>query len=123
VALAERDSGRNRPVITIIGDGSFQYSVQSIWSAAQLHLPMLIVVMRNEEYCILKSFAVLEQTPGVPGLNLPGLDIVSIARGYGCDAARVSDIGAIKEAATEAWRKQRPTVLEIPISAQVPPLI
>ena len=123
VALAERDSGRNRPVITIIGDGSFQYSVQSIWSAAQLHLPMLIVVMRNEEYCILKSFAVLEQTPGVPGLNLSGLDIVSIARGYGCDAARVSDIGAIKEAATEAWRKQRPTVLEIPISAQVPPLI
>ena len=123
MALAERDSGRNRPVITIIGDGSFQYSVQSIWSAAQLHLPMLIVVMRNEEYCILKSFAVLEQTPGVPGLNLPGLDIVSIARGYGCDAARVSDIGAIKEAATEAWRKQRPTVLEIPISAQVPPLI
>lgn len=110
-------------MITIIGDGSFQYSVQSIWSAAQLHLPMLIVVMRNEEYCILKSFAVLEQTPGVPGLNLPGLDIVSIARGYGCDAARVSDIGAIKEAATEAWRKQRPTVLEIPISAQVPPLI
>jgi len=79
--------------------------------------------MRNEEYCILKSFAVLEQTPGVPGLDLPGLDIVSIARGYGCDAARVSDIGAIKEAATEAWRKQRPTVLEIPISAQVPPLI
>jgi benzoylformate decarboxylase len=123
VALAERDSGRNRPVITVMGDGSFQYSVQSIWSAAQLQLPMLIVVMRNEEYCILKSFAVLEQTPGVPGLDLPGLDIVSIARGYGCDAARVSDISAIKKAATEAWRKQRPTVLEIPISAQVPPLI
>ncbi len=123
IALAERDTGRNRPVITIIGDGSFQYSVQSIWSAAQLNLPMLIVVMRNEEYCILKSFAVLEQTPGVPGLDLPGLDIVSIARGYGCDAVRLDDIGAIKKAATEAWKKQRPTVLEIPISAQVPPLI
>ena len=61
VALAERDSGRNRPVITVIGDGSFQYSVQSIWSAAQLHLPMLILVLRNEEYCILKSFAVHEE--------------------------------------------------------------
>jgi benzoylformate decarboxylase len=123
VALVERDSGRNRPVITIIGDGCFQYSVQSIWSAAQLHLPVLIVVLRNEEYGILKSFAVLEQTPGVPGLDLPGIDIVSLARGYGCDAARLDDIGAIKKAATEAWGKQRPTVLEIPISAQVPPLI
>ena len=33
IALAERDSGRNRPVIAIIGDGSFQYSVQSLWTA------------------------------------------------------------------------------------------
>ena len=84
---------------------------------------MLIVVMRNDEYAILKSFAILEQTPGVPGLNIPGIDIVSLARGYGCDAARVEDIDAIKKAATDAWRRQKPTVLEIPISAQVPPLI
>jgi benzoylformate decarboxylase len=123
IALAERDSGRNRPVIVIMGDGSFQYSVQSIWNAAQLHLPMLILVLRNEEYCILKSFAVLEQTPGVPGLDLPGLDIVSIARGYGCDAARLDDIAAIKKAAIEAWGKNRPTVLEVPISPKVPSLI
>ena len=67
VALAERDSGRNRLVITVIGDGSFQYSVQSIWSAAQLHLPMLILVLR-----------------------------------YGCDAARLEDIGEIKKAAAKA---------------------
>ena len=81
IALAERDSGRNRPVIAVIGDGSFQYSVQSIWTAARLRLPMLIVVVQNSEYAILKSFAKLEQAPGVPGLDIPGLDIVSIARG------------------------------------------
>jgi benzoylformate decarboxylase len=123
IALAERDSGRNRPVIAVIGDGSFQYSVQSIWTAARLRLPMLIVVMQNQEYAILKSFAVLEHAPGVPGLDVPGLDIVSIARGYGCDAARVTDLDAFKQAAAAAWTKQVPTVLEIPISPQVPPLI
>jgi hypothetical protein len=37
--------------------------------------------MRNEEYSILKSFALLEKTPNVPGLDLPGLDIASIATG------------------------------------------
>jgi hypothetical protein len=36
---------------------------------------------------------------------------------------RLDDIGAIKKAATEGWAKQTPTVLEIPISTQVPPLI
>lgn len=123
VALAERDAGRNRPVTAVIGDGSFQYSVQAIWSATQLKLPMLFVVMRNEEYCILKSFAKLEQTPGVPGLELPGMDFVSIARGYGCDAARVDNPNDIKKAAAEAWRKEKPTVLEIPFTREVPPLI
>jgi benzoylformate decarboxylase len=84
---------------------------------------MLILVLRNEEYCILKSFAVLEEAPGVPGLDLPGIDFVSLARGYGCDAARLEEIGEIKKAAAKAWVKQKPTVLEIPISVEVPPLI
>jgi benzoylformate decarboxylase len=84
---------------------------------------MLIMVMRNQEYAILKSFAVLEQTPGVPGLDLPGLDIVSIARGYGCHAARVTDLEEIKRAAANAWTRDAPTVLEVPISPQIPPLI
>jgi benzoylformate decarboxylase len=123
IALAERDSGRNRPVVAIIGDGSFQYSVQSIWNAAQLRLPVLIVVMRNEQYGVLKSFALLEQTPAVPGLDLPGLDFVSIAQGYGCDAARIEDLDAIRRVAPRAWTKDVPTVLEIPIAADIPPLI
>lgn len=84
---------------------------------------MLIVVLRNDEYAILKSFATLEHAPGVPGLDLPGLDIVPIATGYGCDAARVADLDALKQAAAAAWTKEVPTVLEIPISPQVPPLL
>ena len=123
IALAERESTRNRPVIAIMGDGSFQYSVQSIWSAAQLGLGMLIVIMRNDEYAILKSFAALEHTPGVPGLELGGMDFVSIAQGYGCDAARVEDLDAIRRAAAKACSRDVPTVLEVPISREIPPLI
>src|ERR1700723_1382633 len=123
IALAERDAGRNRPVVVVIGDGSFQYSVQSLWTGAQLHLPILIIVLRNDEYSILKSFAELENTPGVPGLDIPGFDIVSIAKGYGCDAERLDDLDEIKKAAVEAWSKSKPTVLEVRISPQIPPLV
>jgi benzoylformate decarboxylase len=123
IALAERRTGRNRPVVAIIGDGSFQYSVQSIWSAAQLRLPILMVVMRNRQYGILKAFAELEHTPGTPGLDLPGMDFVSIARGYGCDAARIDDLDALKRAAAHAWTNDGPTVLEVSTSSHVPPLV
>lgn len=122
IALGERETGRNRPVIAIIGDGSFQYSVQSLWTAAQQQLPIAVIVLRNYEYAILKSLAVLEGFPDLPGLDLPGLDIVSIAKGFGCDAARLNDLDSIKTATVGAWTKSKPTVLEIPISPPVAPM-
>lgn len=48
---------------------------------------------------------------------------MSIATGYGCGAARVENPDAIKTAAAGAWTKDVPTVLEVPISPQVPPLV
>lgn len=32
LGLAEKISGRNRPVVAVMGDGSFQYSIQSIYT-------------------------------------------------------------------------------------------
>jgi thiamine pyrophosphate-dependent acetolactate synthase large subunit-like protein len=72
VALGDRDRGVSRPVLGLIGDGSFQYSVQALWTAAQHRLPIVYVVMRNDEYSILKSFAVLEDTLGFRAWACPG---------------------------------------------------
>ncbi|MDX2849574.1 benzoylformate decarboxylase [Actinacidiphila glaucinigra] len=102
VALGDRDRGVRRPVVCLIGDGSFQYSVQGLWTAVQQGLPVVYVAMRNGEYSILKSFADLEKTPGVPGLDLPGLDIVSVARGFGCQAAEVQSPAELRKEFTAA---------------------
>src|SRR5437763_903558 len=40
----------NRPVVCVIGEGSVQYSVQGLWSAAAYHVPVTFLVLRNEEY-------------------------------------------------------------------------
>lgn len=123
IALAERDSGRHRPVMAIIGDGSMQYSIQGLWSAAQHNLPIVFVIPKNNEYAILKSFAVLEKTPGVPGLDIPNLDIVALGKGYGCSAVRAETIDEVKKACMDAFNRNGPTVIEIPILPSIPPLI
>jgi benzoylformate decarboxylase len=51
------------------------------------------------------------------------MDFVSIAQGYGCDAVRIEDLDALKQAAAKAWSNDVPTVLEVSISGQVPPLV
>ena len=123
IALAERESGRNRRVIAVIGDGSFLYSVQSLWTAVQQHLPLLVIVPQNTEYAILKSFAEFGQTPNVPGLDLPGLDLVTLASGFGCEARRVEDPGEITQSVKDALASGKVTVLVVPTSSEAPPLL
>lgn len=123
LALAEKKSGRKRPVILIIGDGSFQYSVQSIWTAVQHQVHLIIIALRNEEYAILKSFALLEKTPNVPGLDLPGLDLVALAKGYGAEACRADTIEAIENAYQGALKKMGVSVIEIPIDKKIHKLL
>ena len=105
-------------MLATIGDGSFQYSVQAIYTAAQHRLPVVFVVMRNGEYSILKSFAELEKCPGVPGMDLPGLDIASIAAGFGCRAINVDSTEKLAHEFTTALEADGPTVIVVPTQPQ-----
>jgi benzoylformate decarboxylase len=113
VALGDRERGVRRTVLATIGDGSFQYSVQAIWTAAQHQLPIVFVVMRNEEYSILKAFAELEKTPNVPGLDLPGLDIAAVATGFGCRAVHADTTAQLIEQVNAAIGFDGPTVIVV----------
>jgi benzoylformate decarboxylase len=118
VALGDRARGVRRTVIATIGDGSFQYSVQAIWTAAQHKLPIVFVVFRNGEYSILKSFAQLEEAPGVPGLDLPGLDIASIAKGFGLRSVHANTADEIREQFKLAVETDGPTVIVVETQPQ-----
>ncbi|MFN8592630.1 MAG: benzoylformate decarboxylase [Thermomicrobiales bacterium] len=111
------------PVVCIAGDGSTMFGIHAIWTAAEYKIPVVFVVINNGHYGILKSFAAFQQTPGVPGLDLPGLDFVSLARGLGAEARRVSDpdvlADAYREAFTAAMMDSRPILLDIVVHSGV----
>ncbi|MCA0302834.1 MAG: benzoylformate decarboxylase, partial [Proteobacteria bacterium] len=116
LALAERQSGRKRPVIALMGDGSFQYSVQALYTAAQQQAHVVFVVLQNHEYAILKNFAELEKTPNVPGLDLPGIDLEALAKGYGVPS-RLAKTGAeVTAAVAEAIARPGPSVVVVPLT-------
>ena len=90
-----------RPVVCVLGEGSAQYGITALWTAVAYKLPVTFLVLRNEEYMILKWFSMLEQVTGAPGLDLPGLDVAAVARAYGMPARTVDT----REALTEALRE------------------
>ncbi|CAM2983854.1 benzoylformate decarboxylase [Mycobacterium intermedium] len=120
IALGDRARGVDRHVVATIGDGSFQYSVQAIYTAAQHKLPVIFVVLRNGEYAILKSFAELENTPGVPGLDLPGLDIASLGAGFGLHSVTVDSTDALAAEFKTALNSEGPTVIVVHTQPEQP---
>ena len=119
VALAVKSQGAKRPVVAVIGDGAFQYSVQCLYTAVQHDLPVVFVVVRNGEYGVLKDFAVLEEAPNAPGLDLPGLGIPSIAKGFGCQAVVAESKAEIKDAFVGALGADSPTVITVPVRPEI----
>jgi benzoylformate decarboxylase len=79
VQLAQRE----RPVICVLGEGSAQYGITALWTAAAYRVPVTYLVLRNGEYAILKWFEQLEQLSGAPGLDLEGVDVGAVAQAYG----------------------------------------
>jgi benzoylformate decarboxylase len=101
-----------RPVVCVIGEGSVQYAVTALWTAAAYSVPITVLVLRNEEYAILKWFAGLESVEGAPGLDLPALESARIAEGYGVDATRADDVESLRDALARAIGSDRPQLVE-----------
>jgi benzoylformate decarboxylase len=106
----------SRPVVCVMGEGSVQYAVTAFWSAVAYQVPVTFLVLRNEEYSILKWFADVEQVSGAPGLDLPALDSAAIASGYGLESRRVTGSGELAEALSEAVPASEPRLIEVAVT-------
>lgn len=104
---------QDRRVIGIIGDGSANYGITALWTAAQYNVPCIFLIMKNGTYGALRGFSKLLGTGETPGLDVPGLDFVQIANGYGVSAESVSTKEALKTALTKALESQTPSLIEI----------
>jgi benzoylformate decarboxylase len=108
----------SRPVVCVLGEGSAQYGITALWTAVAYKLPVTFLVLRNEEYMILKWFAEFEQEQGLPGLDLPGLDVAAVARGYGVQTREAEGVDDLVDALTEAIAVQDgPRLVQVPCAS------
>lgn len=102
-----------RRIIGLLGDGSSMYSVQGLWTAVQHRLPITFVILNNQEYAALKSFSRLFNTAEFSGVDLPGIDICAIARGYGCETWQIDKAGDLAAALTQSFASSGPGVIDV----------
>jgi benzoylformate decarboxylase len=114
VALGRPD----RPVVGVIGDGSANYGITALWTAAQHRLPLTVVLLRNGTYGALRWFGGLLGVPDAPGLDIPGLDFTRIAEGYGVRAVHAG--GAEELRAVLAEPADGPRLVQVDTALTTP---
>jgi benzoylformate decarboxylase len=110
----------NIRTVCLVGDGSAMYSIQALWTAAQRKLPLTVVVINNAGYGAMRSFSQVMQVRNVPGLELPGIDFVQIARGMGCDAVRVTKSSELASALKRGLTHDGVSLIEVIVDSAVP---
>jgi benzoylformate decarboxylase len=105
-----------RQVVCVLGEGSAQYAITAFWTAAAYAVPVKFLVLRNNEYSILKWFASLESVTGAPALDLPSLDVAATARSYGVPGVSVSARDDLHGALAEAFTQDGPRLVQVDVA-------
>jgi benzoylformate decarboxylase len=106
-----------RRVIALIGDGSSMYSIQGLWSAAELRLPVAFIIVNNRSYRALVEFGEHFHLSQLPGTQLPHLDYCGLARSQGVSAQRVERADQLDSALRTAFAAAEPMLVEVCVTA------
>jgi thiamine pyrophosphate-dependent acetolactate synthase large subunit-like protein len=125
-AIGAKIAQPDRQVVALVGDGSFQFGVQALWTAVRYEVPVAVVIWNNGAYQANRKF--LHQygrraaaTGRYPGCSLdhPAIDHAAIGRAYGVEAERVEDPAKLSAALERCFKTVaagRPSVVDVKIA-------
>ncbi|WP_307816712.1 benzoylformate decarboxylase [Micromonospora fiedleri] len=116
VQLADPD----RQVVALVGDGSANYGITALWTAARYRIPVIFVILRNGTYGALRWFAQVLGAGETPGLDIPDIDFTALAAGYGVTGVTVSSRTALVEAVTDALAAGEPRLIQVDTDLTTP---
>jgi benzoylformate decarboxylase len=119
-AMGIRLGFSDRTVVAFLGDGGSLYNIQGLWTAANMNLPVIFVLVNNGGYMAvrrgLRDFnGNAARTGRYPGSNIldPSIDFTRVAQGFGVQAATVANRPALDEALHWAFALNAPVLLDV----------
>ncbi len=100
------------PVVCVIGDGGLMFTIQELATAVEHQLPIVILLWNNDGYGEIRDNFNRLNIPLV-GVDLESPDFLTIAKGFGCNAARVNELSQLPDLLRIGFKSERPTLLEI----------
>lgn len=108
-----------RKVICLQADGCAMYNIQGLWTQARENLDIVTIIFSNRTYAILhaemRNVGVEEigtNARRMLNLDQPALDWVSLARGFGVEAAAATSCEAFADLFDTALSRRGPFLIE-----------
>jgi benzoylformate decarboxylase len=118
VALAQAP----RQVCCYSGDGSAMYSIQALWTAAHLKLPITYVIANNGGYRIIKQRLLsFHGNSNFIGMDFadPKIDFTALAKSLGMPAEHITEPDAVGPALRRAFSTPGPKLLDVVVDGKV----
>jgi acetolactate synthase-1/2/3 large subunit len=119
-AIGARIARPDRPVVAVVGDGGFLFSVSELATAVKYGLPVVFLVVNDERYGAIKYLqeGLFRGRSGETELANP--DFVTLARAFGARGQRVAHPDALAASLRVALADPGPTLIELPLAVDTP---
>jgi acetolactate synthase-1/2/3 large subunit len=120
VSVGAAVASPDRKVVTLEGDGSGMYTIQSLWTMARENLDVTIIVFANRAYRILQGELtnVGVQNPGPRAVDMltldrPAIDWTSMAQSLGVESSRATNCDELTRALRHGLASDGPYLIEL----------
>ena len=112
-AIGAKLAAPDRPVIALAGDGGLLFTVAELVTAAELGIPLPVVVPNNGGYGEIRA-QMLEQGIEPVGVDLQVPDLPRLGEAFGGAGLRADSPERLRRALRDALERPGPTVIEVP---------
>jgi thiamine pyrophosphate-dependent acetolactate synthase large subunit-like protein len=111
MAIGAQLAAPDRPVVALAGDGGSLFTIPELASAADLGLPIALVIWQNDGYGEMRDSMDRSGMPRI-GTEVSSRDFVKLAEGFGCRGVRTG-LDGLAAALALAYEADRPTLVEV----------
>jgi acetolactate synthase-1/2/3 large subunit len=114
-AIGAKVGQPDTPVVSVVGDGGFQFTMQEVATAIQFDVTLPIVIFNDSTYTAVEQAMKYEYDGRTMATELVNPDYVKLAGAYGIPGARAESPGALAAAVTDAFERRGPAIIDVPI--------
>ena len=104
--------GSKGPVVSLIGDGGIQFTIAELICAAELELPLIVLLWNNQGYGEIRRYM---EEGGLPliGVNIKTPNFEPLAAGFGAGYRRIIAKQQLLDALKEDIKGKQPIIYEV----------